>query len=370
MDKKKIVFVLNNITLTRCIKRVSEFIENGYDVDVYGFEKQGEEGYAVPSDFNISVIGVFSRKQSYFERLMVYYKSLKQLFKKYEHQDVIFYYFFFNIAFAARLLSNRSYIYEESDMPYTRIQNKMVRKWLSNIDKRIITKSLLTVMTSEGFIDYHFGDERPHNIVVIPNRVNPALLEMPYQRRDFDIHHLSIAFVGGFRYTSVINFATVIAEHFPQHDFHVYGIVLEYEEEIKALCEKYGNIHFHGKFRNPDDLPPIYERIDLVLSTYDATYINAQYAEPNKMYEAIFFRTPIIVSSNTFLAKKVSRLGIGYHINALDKQEIVSFVSGLTSDDINEKIDALEKISQESATNKNPILFEYLKNVKFCKNNN
>ena len=67
----KIVFVLNNITLTRCIKRVSEFIENGYEVDVYGFEKQGEEGYAVPSDFDITVIGVFSRKQSYFERLMV-----------------------------------------------------------------------------------------------------------------------------------------------------------------------------------------------------------------------------------------------------------------------------------------------------------
>ena len=366
----KIVFVLNNITLTRCIKRVSEFIENGYEVEVYGFKKEEEEGYATPSNFSISVIGVFSQKQSYFERLMVYYKSLKQLFKKYKHQDVIFYYFFFNIAFAARLLSNRAYVYEESDMPYTRIQNKTVRKWLSNIDKRIITKSLLTVMTSEGFIDYHFGDERPHNIVVIPNRVNPALLEMPYQRMDFDINHLSIAFVGGFRYTSVINFATVIAEHFPQHEFHAYGIILEHGEELNALCEKYGNIHFHGKFRNPDDLPSIYEKIDLVLSTYDATYINAQYAEPNKMYEAIFFRIPIIVSSNTFLAKKVSRLGIGYHINALNKQEIISFVNKLTAADINKKLEALDKIPQVFATNKNPELFDYLKNVEFCKNHN
>ncbi len=363
MEKKKIVFVLNNITITRCIKRVGEFIDNGYEVEVYGFKKEEEEGYASPTNFSITTIGVFSQKQSYFARLMVYYKSLKQLFKRFKNQDVIFYYFFFNVAFAARLICRRPYIYEESDLPYTRLGNKIIRNWLGNIDKRIITKSLITVMTSEGFIDYHFGDERPKNIVVVPNRVNPALLEMPYQRKDFDIDHLSIAFVGGFRYASVINFATVIAEHFPQHEFHAYGNILEYGEEFKALCEKYDNIHFHGKFRNPDDLPSIYEKIDLVLSTYDATYINAQYAEPNKMYEAIFFRTPVIVSSNTFLAKKVSRLGIGYHINALDKQEIVSFVNGLTSVDINERIDDLEKISQESATNNNPLLFDYLKNI-------
>lgn len=360
MEKKKIVFVLNNITITRCLKRVGEFIENGYEVDVYGFEKQGEEGYAAPPNFDISVIGVFSREQSYFERLKVYYRALKQLFRKYKNQDVIFYYFFFNIAFAARLLSRRTYIYEESDLPYTSIKNKMVRNWFGSIDKKIIKKSMLTVMTSEGFIDYHFGDERPSNIVVVPNRVNPLLPSIPYNRNSFDINHLSFAFVGGFRYTSVINFATVIAEHFPQHEFHSYGIILGHEKELKSLCERYENIHFHGKFRNPDDLPTIYEKIDLVLASYDARYINAQYAEPNKMYEAIFFRTPIIVSSNTFLAKKVDRLGIGYHINALDKQEIISFVKGLTEKDINLKIKALDALPQEFAINRNPELFKYL----------
>lgn len=360
MKKKKIVFVLNNITLTRCIKRVSEFIDYGYEVEVFGFRKQGEEGYATPPNFKISVIGEFSKSQSYFARLMVYYKSLKQLFKKFNNQDVIFYYFFFNIAFAARLLSRRPYVYEESDMPYTGIRNTIIRKWLGGIDKKIIKQSLLTVMTSEGFIDYHFGDARPNNIIVVPNRVNPLLLDLPYQHKELDINHLSIAFVGGFRYNSVINFVKVIAEHFPQHEFHAYGVILEHEEELKSLCEKYGNIHFHGKFRNPDELPSIYEKIDLVVATYDATSVNAQYAEPNKLYEAIFFRTPIVVSSNTFLAKKVTKLGIGYHINALEEQEIMSFINGLTAEGINEKVRALKALPQEYAINKNPELFEYL----------
>jgi len=363
MNNKKIVFILNNITITRCLKRVSEFIDNGYDVDVYGFEKVGEEGYARPFDFKITTIGSFSRSQSYFERLKIYYKSMRRIFQKYKGQDVVFYYFFFNIALAARLLSKRTYIYEESDMPYTSFRNKLKRKLFAWIDKRIIKKSLLTVMTSEGFIDYHFGGKKPRNIVVIPNRVNPLLLQMPYMPQNPDVNHLSFAFVGGFRYKSVINFATIIAENFPQHEFHAYGVILSNEKELSSLCRKYSNVHYHGKFRNPDDLPSIYEKIDLVLASYDATSINAQYAEPNKMYEAIFFHTPIIVSSNTFLAKKVTRLDIGYHINALDKQEIIAFVNGLTTQSINHKIKVMNALPREYAINRNPELFDYLKNV-------
>ena len=361
MKKKKIVFILNNITLTRCLKRVSEFIENGYAVDVYGFEKKGEEKYATPSHFCISVIGSFSRKQSYFSRLILYYKSLRKLFKKYKGQDVIFYYFFFNIAFAAWLQCRRPFIYEESDIPYLSIGNKWIRKWLGWVDRRIIKQSLLTVMTSEGFIDYHYRNERPTNIVVVPNRVNPVLTNLPYSSKvQHDWSHMSFAFVGGFRYLSVLNFAAVIGESFPQHQFHAYGNIITNGDDLRLLCDKYSNVHFHGKFRNPDDLPDIYGSIDMVLASYDATSINAQYAEPNKMYEAIFFRVPIIVSKGTFLSRKVESLGIGYAINGLEKDEIRRFLSELTKESYEEKIRNLCVIPREDAINVNPAMFKYL----------
>ena len=357
----KVVFILNNITITRCLKRVSEFINKGYEVDVYGFKKEDEEGYAVPNGFSITVIGTFSQEQSYFDRLKVYYRSLKPLFKKYRKQDVVFYYFFFNIAFAARLQCRRHFIYEESDIPYLSIGNEWIRKSLGWVDKRITHKSLLTVMTSEGFIDYHFGKERPDNIVVVPNRVNPGLMNLPYSmKKQHDLKHLSIAFVGGFRYLSVLNFAEVIGESFPQHEFHVFGNIISNGDNLRLLCEKFSNIHFHGKFKNPEDLPTIYGSIDLVLASYDITSINAQYAEPNKMYESIFFRVPIIVSEGTFLSRKVESLGIGYAIKVLDKDEIRRFVSGLTKESYESKIRNLNSIPREEAINVNPSLFKYL----------
>lgn len=73
---------------------------------------------------------------------------------------------------------------------------------------------------------------------------------------------------------------------------------------------------------------------------------------------------PIIVSSNIFLAIKVTKLGIGYHVNALNKQEIVSFINGLTILDIIDKLQALETSPKEFAINKNPV-FDYLGNAMF-----
>lgn len=359
MAKKKIVFFINAITLTRCIKRIEEFIDNGYEIEAYGFDRGGE-AYAQPSKFKITVIGSHNITQSYPSRLRTIYKSMKPIIKKYEKQDVLFYYFFFDVAFVARLITKRPFIYEESDIPYTNIENSLLRGFLGRVDKRMIEHSLLSVMTSEGFIDYHFGDERPRNIIVVPNRVNPKLNEFDYHNQPIDINHMKFAFVGGFRYTSVLNFATVIAESFPQHEFHVYGNIVQNKEELDALVQKYSNVFFHGIFKNPDELPGIYEHIDVVLATYDATSINAQYAEPNKLYESIYFRTPIVVSSNTFLAKKVKRLGIGYDINALKKEEIVSFIRNLTLEDLRGKQEASSKIPQESAKNTNPEIFNYL----------
>lgn len=360
MNHPKIVFVLNAVSITRCQKRVQEFIDHGYQVDVYGFERGGET-YAKPDNYEIETIGYHSVSMSYFKRLLVITKSLRELHKRYKHQkDVVFYYFFFDVAFAASMVSNRPYIYEESDIPYANLSITMLRNFLKRKDRNIIRKSLLTVMTSEGFISYHGLENERANIQLVPNRVNPALLHLPYEHKTFDESHLSIGFVGGFRYQSVINFAEVVGKEFPQIDFHVFGNIMQNKETIEQLDKDCDNIHLHGIFKNPQDLPSVYEHLDLVLATYDVTSINAQYAEPNKMYESIFFRVPIIVSKETFLSDKVSRLGIGYAINGLDKNEIRCLLANLKKEDYEKRINSLKAIPQEEAINANPKLFEYL----------
>lgn len=363
MSLPTIVFILNAVSITRCQKRVQEFIDHGFKVEVYGFDRGGET-YAKPTNFDIEIIGYHPVSMSYYRRFWIIVKSLRELHKKYQHQKgVIFYYFFFDVAFAATIVSNRPYIYEESDIPYANMGNTFLRNYLRRKDRRIIRKSLLTVMTSEGFIKYHGLENNQENIQIIANKVNPTLLQLEYKHKVFDNDHISIGFVGGFRYQSVLNFAEVIVKEFPNINFHVFGNIMQNKEKIEELNKKYTNVILHGIFKNPQDLPAVYEQLDLVLATYDVTSINAQYAEPNKMYESIFFRVPIVVSKGTFLSEKVNRLGIGYAVDGLEQEEIRWFLRALSQEEYEKRIKNLERIPQTEAVNANPKFFKLLDKV-------
>ena len=357
--KKKIVFVFNSANDTRCIKRVEEFIEHGYEVDVYAFDRVHE----VPSSskyFTVQIIGQHDISMSYPKRAIIIRKSLKKLFEKYQTQDVIYYLFFFDVAFVGHLLANKPYIYELSDMPYSRIGNKLIRSLFESADRRIIRRSFFTTLTSEGFIDYLFNNKRPSNYVVVPNRVDKRLLDIPYQKSEMDVNHLRFSFVGGFRYKSTLDFIHYAAKNFPQHTFSVDGNIMKFEEDIRRIATQYPNVKLNGTFKYPIDSPVIYGRTDIVLANYDSDSINAQYAEPNKLYEAMFFHTPIIVSSGTFLAKKVKKLGIGYDVNSCDENAVVHLIGTFTEDALREKQENCKKIPLGDVVNENPKLFKYI----------
>ena len=172
---------------------------------------------------------------------------------------------------------------------------------------------------------------------------------------------LRIGFVGMLRYKSVKNFIKVFCENYPKDEFIVYGKVNEKESESFEELKSLPNYTFKGGFKNPDDLPKLYSEIDLVLATYDTDFENVRYAEPNKIYEAIYFDTPIIVSKNTFLESKVLNLGIGYSVDAMNSEDVMSVISDIKQRGIDEKIDSCRKIAKEDCLNINTSFFQRLK---------
>lgn len=356
---KKIVFVFNSAEDTRCMKRAEEFVENGYDVDVYAFDR-GSKVVTTSKLFEVKIIGKHDISMSYFRRAIIIRRSLKWLFDQYKNEDVIYFLFFFDVAFVGHLMANKPFIYELSDMPYADIGNSFIRGLFEKMDRRIIRKSFLTTLTSEGFIDYLFGDKRPANYVVVPNRVDKRLLNIPYEETPVNINHLRFSFVGGFRYQSTLDFLHFAAKNFSQHTFSVDGNIIRFENDLKQLAEKYPNIKLNGIFKYPNDSPGIYSRTDIVLSNYDADSINAQYAEPNKLYEAMFFQTPIIVSSGTFLAKKVKQLGIGWDVDSSNEHDVVNLINGITAEKLETMRDNCKRIPIEDKVNENPRLFAYI----------
>ena len=150
--------------------------------------------------------------------------------------------------------------------------------------------------------------------------------------------HLRFAYIGAFRYPNTIfRFAKIIGENFPNYEFSFYGDSnLTYL--AKELADKYNNIHYWGKFKNPEDLNSIYENVDIVTACYDVEDgENEKVAEPNKLYEAICFCKPIIVSKHTYLSKRVKDLAVGFVLEADSDENIIKFITNLSAGEINSK---------------------------------
>lgn len=359
-----VVFILGSSVNQNGIKRIDEFCSRGYNVSAYGFHrKMTIENH--PKDVKMTIVGEFTNDIPYRKRIRIIASGLRTVLQQTDSDNSIYYLIGSDVGlFFSLLYRRKKYIYEEADLVHTYINNPIFRNLLRILDKRVISKSVMTVFRSEGFIRYYFGDTCPDNVTFIANRLDPSVLDCEEMvKKTVSCEHLRFGFVGAIRFQSIFNFARVLLENFPQHEFHFYGSAFSSQDETMFRdLVRYKNCFFYGTFSNPKDLPAIYRNIDLLLSTYDVAYDNVKYAEPNKIYEAIYFETPIIVSIGTFLSEKTEKLGIGYSIDPLDSKKIIEFINGLSEQDIMRKVGNIKSIDKTYALNINNEFF-----IKFNK---
>lgn len=358
-----IVFIALQLSQPRCIKRIKAVQDAGFQVKVYGFDSGLYNDSLKTLPFPAERIIERDKSLGKIQKIRSFIGPIRQILKE-NKQDSLFYLFGYEIASLAYLLGCRKFVYEEADVTASRIKKGSVRKVLMALDRRIIRQSYRTVLTSGGFVPYIFPKGAPNNkLILLPNKLSPYFDEakkLAVQSPDIDINHIKFAFIGLIRYpNTIVRFARVIGREFPQHEFHFWGDV-EREEFIDDETRGYGNVYFHGRFKNPDDLMGIYAQTDISIACYDTSSGNVRIAEPNKIYESVFFETPLVVSSGTFLAERVKELGVGYDIDASDDQAIIDFVKGLDLDALSAVISTAKSIPWSEAVDDSTELIKAL----------
>ena len=122
-------------------------------------------------------------------------------------------------------------------------------------------------------------------------------------------------------------------------------------------------MHFSGHFKNPEDLESIYNNIDVVVSCYDISTINERIAEPNKLYESMFFCKPIVVSPGIFLAKQVETFNCGFTLDASSDSKICNFLDNLNIDNLNKISNHVFRMDKESLIDNPQALFDFIKTL-------
>ncbi len=363
----EVVFVVNSIKQARCIRRIEDFIKNGYTVYVYGFDRSDDKR-KLPN-LDVVILGKIKNRGNYLNRFLFIREEIKEkVIKKHDKRKTIFYLFNFDVALAFLSVTGFGgvkYIYEVSDLTELTISNKIIRRTLVYLNKKIMINAFENVFTSEGFSDYYFKkQDTVGNITLLQNKLSQKCLELPFpQSRDVDIKKIKIGFTGVIRFETIYNFTKVIADNFLNIEMHFFGIISEkdpFSIKIRDLIENRNNIFFHGPFNNPDDFPEIYSQIDMVLALYTPS-LGVKFAEPNKLFEAIFYEKPIIVSESTFLGEKVEKLDVGFVVNGINQNEIRSFLNTLTVELIEKKSKSCKEISKKESIDDPSIFFDKIK---------
>lgn len=336
-ELKEIVFFVMSLSQPRCIKRVTAFRNAGYHCTVYGYRRGLYDVNEFPENIEVTVLGEV-KNGDYKNNFKQVRSDVARVYSLYGKNAVYYAFGFMPSLFFA--LKRVRFIYECSDVFYAYPKFDKVRWLLRLIDKWLIDKSKVTVMTSGGFADY-FGVTKNEKVVVLPNRVSPRL--ETFERKRLSVSHsISFGFVGSIRYQNIFCFAEVIGKDFPWHSFHFYGGGDEKTmERVETLTINYPNVYYHGKFKSPEDLSKIYENLNVVVACYDNTSLNEQIAEPNKLYESLFFCRPIIVSPKTYLSKRVQGLECGFIVDANEYSILKEFIAQLNVNEVN-KISAKE----------------------------
>jgi glycosyltransferase involved in cell wall biosynthesis len=160
---------------------------------------------------------------------------------------------------------------------------------------------------------------------VVENKLEADFFDKP----KFQFHKINqsyiIGIVGFFRYRNIIEFLNEFVKIKSDIKVHLYGDGPLLNEILTFVDQ--GNIIYFGQFKYPDDIPSIYNSIDLSFTMYDSDDLNVKLALPNKLYESIYFNVPILVSKNTFLSEKVDSGGIGFSWNQLDYYGLIQYLT-------------------------------------------
>lgn len=209
------------------------------------------------------------------------------------------------------LFSSYPYIFDIRD--YTGEKNILYRF----VEKLLINNSELTVISSNGFRRWLPESNKLSNIHNMPYRYEENVGCAELKSKDI----VNIGYVGCVDYerqNKKIIEALGNDERF----------MLQYSGMIVSSCnieqfskdQGYNNVKFTGRYDNRNK-KNIYDQIDMINAVYGNDSLVVSTALPNKLYDALIYKKPIIASSGTYLGELVDQFGVGFSID-VEKEDI------------------------------------------------
>lgn len=247
------------------------------------------------------------------------------------------------------ILDIRDYSYENNKLFYS-------------IEKKMIEKSNLTAISSEGFKEFL----PPYNYEVVHNFSKSELEYRQYFAKKKKDQVLNFVFVGGLRYFE--HQSKIIEKLGNDSRFNIvyHGSGIE-EDRYHQFADENNitNIKFTGLYDNKDK-HKLLENADILNNSYKSSKVmEVQYAISNKYYDGLIFGIPQLSEIDTYKAQKIESEGIGISLDVNDdnfSDKLFDYYHNIDSKQFNDNtIKELEKIIEQDDHYRKKII-RFLKN--------
>ncbi len=326
--KKKILFFISHQPNPRFVKQINFLAENN-SVSLAYFQRKTLAD--LDSSIDARVIrqnfGPIPNASSPVKRIWTYIKTIRSIKKLISansfdlvlvnNLDVLLLYVFSRFKFFRKKGRTKVAI-EISDLREYVFGASFMAKRLRALEKRLYRKHIdKLIVTSEKYYTYHFEKFFSKDVFILENKLlsqeiksTDAVLES--EKSDKTI----IGIVGLLlRKDEYIKLFETYKNH-TDVEIHVHGKG-QYQHVVEDYAARYENIYYFGPYNAFTDTQRIYASLDIIYLIYDIHQVslNNRLALPNKLYECMYYKVPLLCSKNTYLEEKVKEYGVGTSID-------------------------------------------------------
>ncbi|MEQ2678554.1 glycosyltransferase family 4 protein [Enterocloster citroniae] len=234
------------------------------------------------------------------------------------------------IAFLAAKRLNKKIVYDIFDY-YAESHKapKIIKYLIKKIDTFVISKSDATIICSE-LRRKQIGMAKPNNLIVIHNTpIENKSLQEGTEDLNYCNRKIRLVYVGLLSDDRFLeNISNVICSR-KDIEWHIGGWG-KLDNYFKKLSEQYKNIIYYGMMPYTDVLK-LEKKCDLMTAIYDPNLPNHTYAAPNKFYEALMIKKPLIMVQGTGMDSYITEYNLGEVINLNGHSFEESFSQAITN---------------------------------------
>ena len=342
---KSVLCLLPRLFDARISRRVEMLKQAGFKVEAVAFERSLDSGKA--ADCPTTRLGRIHHA-GYATRMAKLLAAVGET-RRAVRRNGLLYAFNADMALLALLAGrglNRPLVQETADI----LDLQVAGGWgaaVRAVDRRIADRCNLLVLTTAGYTAYYrrwLGAQTP--AMVVENKLPAAFAakvreanpprpgNAPPEGRPLRIGWFGILrepwnlrMLDALTRAAPQRFRAVLAGYFDS-PMRKAGVN---EESFRQVVDN-PNIEYRGPYSSPDDLPALYQSVDLVLDCYQ-TSIPVCWSQTNKFYEACLFGKPLIARSGSADAEQIERHGIGLIIEGSSVEEAAKQISRQSADD-------------------------------------